>query len=426
MSQEVREPAPPRNPAEVLKQARSKILASVARSLRYTCVETVERNFHRPAAATLDRPCAVVLELRRKPTLDMVLRPYTTDRLRLDVTLVPEGEMYSWVGASHFENAGIDNVVQQGPIGSGAFAGLLDVLFLKDVKKFEFKGNEVVNGIELMEYAFDVPQNASHNIVKINDKFVPTAYSGTIWLNAATSDLVRVRKVTAELPAASGACQTDTTLDFGITRIGDAPLLLPTNERERFVAPNGVETENTTSFANCREYRGESTIQFDAVPDSTAPVQRKDDPENPRIPAGLPFTMELLTPIDTAQAAAGDAFRAKLVDPLRDVKSKILARAGSIVEGRLLRVQSYHDSKQVLVVMAPKTLWIGGEKVPLAANRNWAKVWTNATNGPRHFILPSPWEAPAGVFPFRGEHTVIKKGFHSDWWTAAPAAARSK
>jgi hypothetical protein len=34
--------------------------------------------------------------------------------------------------------------------------------------------------------------------------------------------------------------------------------------------------------------------------------------------------------------------------------------------------------------------------------------------------MPEALEAPAGVFPFRGEHVAIHKGFRSDWWTAAP------
>jgi hypothetical protein len=185
-----------------------------------------------------------VLAGRGKPTLDMVLRRFATDRLRLDVTLARQGEMYSWVGASHFENAGIGNVVKGGPIGSGAFADLLDIVFLADVERFDFEGRQVVNGIDAMQYAFQVAEKGSHYAIQENGAFVPTAYSGTVWINRATGDVVRIRVVTAELEARSGACQIDKTLDFGITQIGDAPLLLPTFGRELFIAPNGVETEN--------------------------------------------------------------------------------------------------------------------------------------------------------------------------------------
>ena len=123
-----------RDPAEVMKQVVAKVREAVTRSVSYTCVETVERDFYRPAASTLERPCSTLLELRKHPTLDMVLRPLYSDRLRLDVTLARGGEMYSWVGASHFEDAGIYKVVKEGPIDSGAFAALLDVVFLEDVK----------------------------------------------------------------------------------------------------------------------------------------------------------------------------------------------------------------------------------------------------------------------------------------------------
>ena len=419
-----------RDPAEVMKQVVAKVREAVTRSVSYTCVETVERDFYRPAASTLERPCSTLLELRKHPTLDMVLRPLYSDRLRLDVTLARGGEMYSWVGASHFEDAGIYKVVKEGPIDSGAFAALLDVVFLEDVKDFHFEGHKVIDGKDLMEYSFEVAKANSNDEVSVQGSFVKTAYSGSVWVNPATNDVVRIRVKTAELPAESGACEIDKTLDFGKVAIGNALLLLPTLSQTRFVAPDGIETENNASFANCREYQGESTISYSAPPPSAASAANGDVPAPPpRAPGGLRFTMDLVEPIDTARAAAGDLFRARLVQPLRDRKSKVIARSGSMVEGRLLRVQSIHIlPKQVLVVFAPRELQIDGEKVPFAGIRDWTRLWAEARGGFRRpavkVLMPDESEAPAGVFTFPGEHAVIRKGFRSDWWTALPDAGR--
>ncbi len=88
----------------LFKQARAKVLDNAQRMPRYTCVETVTRVYLEPAAAALPRDCTVLLEQRRHPTPDIVLHPYSTDRLRLDVTMSSRGEIFSWSGAGSFED----------------------------------------------------------------------------------------------------------------------------------------------------------------------------------------------------------------------------------------------------------------------------------------------------------------------------------
>jgi hypothetical protein len=106
---------------------------------------------------------------------------------------------------------------------------------------------------------------------------------------------------------------------------------------------------------------------------------------------------------------------------LRDQKSRVLAPGGSIVEGRLRRVESIVSPKQVYVALAPGTLWIGNERVALAATRDWTKV---SHGTPVSFLLPMPGEEPSGVFPFPGQHVVVPAGFRSDWRTVRAAADR--
>lgn len=86
------------DPTEVLRRATEKALASAKETPNYTCVETVSRDYFEPAAVSLPRTCSVLQEQRRHPTRDLVLRMYSADRLRLDVTLAGIGEIYSWAG----------------------------------------------------------------------------------------------------------------------------------------------------------------------------------------------------------------------------------------------------------------------------------------------------------------------------------------
>ena len=43
--------------------------------------------------------------------------------------MTSKGEIYSWSGASRFDDATIDHVVRSGPFGTGSFGGFLIVVF---------------------------------------------------------------------------------------------------------------------------------------------------------------------------------------------------------------------------------------------------------------------------------------------------------
>ena len=405
-------------PAEVLSRMTGKVMAGIRHIPNYTCVETVSRQYFRPAANRLPRACEEVLETRRHPTLDMVLRRFATDRLRLDVAMTQQGEIFSWVGASRFDDESIDHIVRHGPMGTGAFGAMLFVIFESDVKKFTFAGKKVVEGRSLFEYSFQVPMPESHYKVKVGKSWAYTGYSGTIQVDPETDELVGLRVETAELSPATGECLSVSNLEFGIVQIGDAPFLLPKLSHQRFVSPTGDEVENTTEFANCREYRGESTVSFEE-PSPMAGNPTLSTPEKTiAVPGGSRFSFELTQPISGDGAAAGDRFMGRLIQPLRDMRQKVLAPKGTLVEGRLLRVESFHKPPEVVVVLRPDALEINGSKVPVTAVVDRSQVMMKARIEDRKkmvFSLPQPGEEHSGLFRFRGEHARIPKGFQSDW-----------
>ena len=406
------------DPAEVLKRVTDKVVTNGRRLPKYTCVETVTRDFFAPAAGTPPRACSVLVA-QKQPPPDVALRPVMTDRLRLDVTMVVGGEIFSWVGARQFDTAGIEHLVRNGPIGTGAFGGFLDVVFRFDAPKITFEKYVLEDGRSLMEFSFEVLMANSHYQVKLRDSWVFTGYSGTIQVDPETGDVVRMTVQTGELPAPTGECQSITTLDFGLTQIGEARFIVPARARQRFVYRDGQEVENNTILANCRQYRSESTISFESAPQSVAARSGERLPESAVVPAGLRFTLELTAPIGADTAAAGDPFTAKLPAPLLGENHKVLARAGSVVEGRLLRVQISHIlPAEVVMVLKPRTLELNGAQVPFAAVRDWTKVRV-ANRGKRgvRVALPLQGEEQAGVFQFKGDHVVVKKGMRSDWQT---------
>ncbi|HEV3201279.1 MAG TPA: hypothetical protein VGZ73_25440 [Bryobacteraceae bacterium] len=408
------------DPVEVLSLATRKAVATSRQIPNYSCVETVNREYFRPAANNLPRACEALMEVRRHPTLDMVLHRFATDRLRLDVSMTHRGEIFSWVGASKFDDAGIDHVVRNGPMGTGAFGGLLFLVFQSDVKRFTFVGDPVVDGRGLFEYSFQVQKPHSNYKVRVGNSWVLTGYTGTIRVDPETGELVGIRVETAELPRATGECMSTLDLKFEMVRLGDAEFLLPRVARQRFVSPTGSEVENTTEFGNCREYRGESTVIFEEAPPPAGNRARGALATPVSVPFGSRFTLALTLPISSDTAAAGDPFTGSLVQPLRDPGQKVLAPKGTVVEGHLLRVESFRMPPQVVVVLRPEALEIKGSRVPLAAIPDWQRAMMDARNRGRkrmEFDLPQPGEDHSGVFRFPGENIVIPRGFQSDWRT---------
>src|SRR6516162_2711079 len=105
----------------LLKRATERVVANFKPINSYMCIETVQRDYYRPRAATLPRDCAVLMQQRKQPTLDMQLVHTVRDRLRLEVAVSIRGEIHAWPGASAFNDSGIDHIVREGPIGTGAF-----------------------------------------------------------------------------------------------------------------------------------------------------------------------------------------------------------------------------------------------------------------------------------------------------------------
>jgi hypothetical protein len=397
------------------------VLASAREIPNYTCVETVSRDYLEPAAVALPRACSVLLAQRQFPTPDLVLSLHSTDRLRLDVTMTRKGEIYSWSGASRFDDATVDHVVRSGPFGTGSFGGFLAVVFETDVKKFKFERRITAGDRTLMEYSFQVAQSDSHYTVKADNSWLRIAYGGTFQVDADTADVVRMTITTGDLPPATGTCRSTTTMELTRVRIGEGQFLLPNQTSQRFISPNAEESVNTARFANCREFRGESTVNFS--PDS-APAANElgkgASAKAPSLPLGLTFSIELTASISTDTAAAGDAFSAKLTAALRDARGKVLAPKGALVEGHLLRVQSYFRPPEAVVVLKPEALWVRSARVLLSVDRDWTRVMAEGRKKGKkslEILLPLQGEENSGAFRFQGGHVTVPAGFQSEWRT---------
>ena len=244
------------DPVELLMRLRDRVLEHGSRIPNHTCVETIQRDRYEPTAGRANKSCDTLLASRKRSGSPQRLRLETTDRLRLDVAMGPSGEIYSWAGASKFEEGEIDEWIPEGAIGTGPFATQLLAVFENRNPRFVFEGDTELAGRSLMEYSFSVPREESHYRVKARKEWVITGYTGTVLVDPKTAELVRLTVRTEELPPATTDCETDTSLDYGTVQLGGDDYLLPKVTHQRFIGRDGEEDENTVTFSACREYQG--------------------------------------------------------------------------------------------------------------------------------------------------------------------------
>jgi len=403
---------------DVLARAKAKVSENYKKFRSVTCVETIERDYYWPRTP-LQPGCQQVKEERQN---GLVLLRYSQDRLRLEVAISSAGEIHSWPGASRFSDGPLGSLVPSGPISTGPFGVLLQLIFVHDVKTFAQLGELVLDGRRSLTYQFSVPPSDSHFLVKSRDNktWLVTGYDGGARIDAESADPISVSATANNPPPDTGVCQTMSSVQMKRVRLQDEDILLPDVAGLQSVGSTGNETRSRITFSNCRLYSSESTINFDARGEGAAASRSASKPVPGAVPDSIPFSMELLSPIDSDRAAAGDRFTARLTDSLKDGR-RLIAPKGATVEGRISDVEvAFRPQQIVMFGLLPEYVDVRGVKIPLTARLDTRlqvltrerKRWKGL-----EFYLPAPGEW-AHQFRLNGTHAVLPKGFVSQWVSA--------
>jgi hypothetical protein len=411
------------DPQAVLDAARSRLQAMAQNLEKYVCVETIDRSYYQrvaprkaPAMPTPPPACAPL------PPND----PYqlaTTDRVRLEVTVSQGAELHSWPGATRFDERNVDDLIRNGPVSTGSFGAYLNSIFGQPGVAYQYKGEQTANGKTLYEYAYQVPLAASHFEVKTNTGWRPTAYEGEFRVDPQSYELASLTVRTVDPPVGAAFCQAGATLDYQRVHIGDSDLLLPRQAELQIELKNGPETRNATTFANCREYQAESEIVFDDSASTGAAAPQAAGRGRVALPIGLPVTLALTAPIDTATAAAGDPVEAKVVKGIRRPgSSEDLVPAGAIVRGRIRRVEHHLlPSPYFRIVLAFNRVDVNSAISPFVVRSEPDKELAEKLNA--NFDLRDTgiwyWGVGTFLFPTNKPEIVIPAGFESKWFTLA-------
>ena len=420
------------DPEPVLARAREKILNVTHRLPRYTCLETIHRDYFeapkpRPhkheLTANPATSCALVLD---HPLNNLL--PEGWDRVRLDVAVAGNHEIESWPGASRFDSRRLDQIVTTGPTSTGAFGTYLIEVFENAGAKIKFTSRH--GG--LLEYSFLIPRESSHYGVGAGTGFFITGTSGSFSIDPKTADLTQLIIATDVLPPQAQMCQAKTTIAYEHLRIGESDFLLPQSSTLETLHSDFSRTASVTTFSACHEYTAESTLLLDDQ-DAAAGSEAANSPAAP-LPAGLPLSLALAAPIDSDTAAAGDLVFASVLKAVNAPHQKnVLIPKGSRVRGRISEMKYFADpTPHFQFGLSFDHLQIGGVWTPVTMEVDRGtrrEMPPSALNTVRRssglrtrgmvIQLPLPGSDDGGLFVFaaKSPRYLVPAGYESKWVT---------
>jgi hypothetical protein len=398
----------------LLLKARAKVVESVAKLPKYTCVQTVRRSRFDPFYGSRKKGCNHIEE---DPGKRQSVWLAWTDQLRLDVTISDGAEIFSWAGAREFQSSDARDIAGNGLTSTGDFGHFLMTIFGNNSSAaFQSLGAERDRGQSLAVYQYRVPALSSQYEIRLSSRrgdVATLAYEGKFWVDSENAELRRMTIVVPHTPARSETCRIDTDIEYRRVPMAGSQLLLPQLTLLKLWDNDGSRYENRTTYSACRAFQSESVLRTDSEP-TAAPTVANSAPESSfSIPPGIVVRIALLSPINGESSFAGDAIEGEITEPLRSGDGKILAPQGALVRGRIVRLeQNLQPSRYFTLGLRFDTLRVDGHEHPLHL-----EVITRPGNA---FILAGANEKRegTGLFVFSTDALVVNQGFVSEWTTA--------
>jgi hypothetical protein len=332
---------PPDVTSSVARMA-SAVRDNVRRLPNYTCTTTIERS------------------LRDPKTLKLI----PTDRIRLEVALVGNRELYAWPGSRNFEERPIRDLVPGGAIGTGEFASFLESVVLSGAARIEYAGLEQLDGRPVHHFTYSMPRALSSYEIRFLHTAGIVGYDGSIWSDAGNLDPRRLEIIIRDIPAGLPLTAGRHVIDYARQNVAGGQFLLPSTVDSSFTV-EGRELDNHTSFSDCREFRVESAISFGE--------RLAEAPAAPPAPAALPDNIlidsALETEVDSARVAIGDPFVAQVTNAVHH-DGEILVPKGARIHGRIVAIQrTDHPYPCVELVLRADWIEFGGREGKLVAEQ---------------------------------------------------------
>jgi hypothetical protein len=157
-------------------------------------------------------------------------------------------------------------VEKTGAWSTGEFQTTLDSLLNPYTEAaFHKTKDDTLNGRPAYTYDFRVQQENSNWDIHAPDGSKATpAYSGTVWIDKATFNVMRIEEQTGPLPSSFPFDKAESVVEYGFMNIDGKTYPLPVHS-EILTCQRGTSTctKNEINFRNYRKFGADSNITFD-------------------------------------------------------------------------------------------------------------------------------------------------------------------
>lgn len=353
----------------------------------YTCVENLERSQRSRGSGRFGH----------------------VEQVRLEVAEADGRELFAPLGAQRFSDASVTSLVSGGVVTNGEFVQYLREIFENPDTQFQDRGREDVDGAPCLRYDYDVPQTASALRVSHLEKTAFVGFHGSVWVDAASLDLVRLEIIADHNPPEVGIVKATTELVYAPFRIGDGSFLLPQMSVLE-ASDASYDFRNVTEFTHCRQYAGTASISFGEPGESHAAILDERD-----IVEGLHFKLTLASALDLQTARVGDPLDAIVTSDVSR-KGKVIVPAGAHLLGRLRRVEKRSgEAGRCVLTLEFSEIESGG-----AHARFFAQLQSAHTGGGRVEVVHGSHLSGAGIatLAFEQPGKIAANELQMIWTTA--------
>src|SRR5581483_5310236 len=145
------------------------------------------------------------------------------DQLELEVAFVGERELFARSGETRFAEQAVDHIVPAGLIDNDSFGSHNELIFFGDAATFLFLGSTKKDGHQAFRFNFQVPERSSRITITGPAKTnIAVPYKGSLWVDAETSDVVRLEWETQITQTFSNIRAIHKVVRYKAARIGDS------------------------------------------------------------------------------------------------------------------------------------------------------------------------------------------------------------
>lgn len=185
---------------------------------------------------------------------------------------VVTAEVASVGGKEDYRNIRVNGKRSNRPIektgawSTGEFQTTLDSLLNPyTAAAFHKAKDDTLDGRAAYTYAFEVRQQNSDWDIHAPDGSVATpAFSGTVWIDKATSNVLRIEEQSGPLPSSFPFDKAESVVEYGFMSIDGKTYPLPVHSAV-LTCQRGTTicTKNDISFRDYRKFAADSTVTFD-------------------------------------------------------------------------------------------------------------------------------------------------------------------